>query len=81
MATPLKVGGYVYRRRLNRAKRMNKRVREIVGTIIRERPGNGYLYQLLAELAQCESTELEALIELERIIEQGSEDSTTDSGG
>ena len=70
MTSPRKPGGYIDRAELNRAMRANKRARKLLKDLLRqadERRGGGWIYPVLARLAQELSEALEALTEMERI--------------
>jgi len=70
MATARSVGGYVDRQELNRAIRANQDARRLLAQLLEmteTRRGSGWMYPLLAELAQAHSVALEALVEMERI--------------
>ncbi len=70
MATARSVGGYVDRQELNRAIRANQDARRVLARLLEMtelRRGAGWMYPLLAELAQAHSVALEALVEMERI--------------
>lgn len=77
MATARKIGGYSDRYELNRAVRANKRARDVVAKLLEmagARRGAGWIYPLLAALAQHLSEVLEALTEMERIRNQSKGD-------
>jgi parvulin-like peptidyl-prolyl isomerase len=77
MATQRKVGGYVDRQELNRAIQANQNARQVTAKMlemVNERRGMGWLYPLLARLGQHLSTNLEALVEMERIRQKGEQE-------
>jgi hypothetical protein len=77
MATQRKIGGYVDRQELNRAMQANQNARRVATRMlemVNERRGMGWLYPLLAQLGQHLSTNLEALVEMERIRQKGDRD-------
>lgn len=70
MTTARKVAGYIDRQELNRAIRANKAARRLLRQLLEQaeaRRGSGWLYPVLAQLAQELAEALEALTEMERI--------------
>lgn len=72
MVTKRRVGGYIFRQELNRARRANARAREALRQIVDDRPGPQVLALLLSRAALALGENLDALQEMERIV-QGQE--------
>jgi len=71
MATKRKVGGYIFRQELNRARRANAAAREALRQIVDDRPGSQVLALLLTRAAIALGENLDALQEVERIAREG----------
>ncbi len=71
MATPKRIGGYIWRQEIVRARQAQRQARTFLQRILDERPGPALAAMYLAQIGSALAEIADALTEIERIGSKG----------